>query len=566
MSRPDEVAGEGERQRRQVQLAMRRREQLQSESVRRFVHRMETPGMGFAGRTIFDLMADGSELASRVSGDTALPVQPLVQAVGSDDRCECTGLLLTDVWRYFRYTWSSPYESIPGRSLMLLVRDAAHKAKPVLGIAALSSASVKQARRDAYIGWTTERAAEYIVAHPRRQWKTWANGLIDDLFQEIYKDDLLADGILTALTVADVNEDVRAKLVTEATRSREAHQTHPERTASSESPTDGPAWMKRARLELFRSRRCERIAQLSRLHDRLRVLEREEGSLAAALVDNEAGRELLSQLVRLQRARMIGTAIADLTVCGAVAPYNELVGGKLVALLATSPLAVDLYRTRYQQQISVIASSLAGRPVIRSAALVFIGTSSLYGLRPNQYDRARAPVAVYGKSGEGTLGFKYLGRSEGFGVAHIRKETKRRLQAFMEADGRRGWRANNIFGEGANPNLRALREAIGALGLDAHELLRHSQPRAMYGVRLIDNLHEYALGIETRPKWSWGRNGRGEGLASHWWERWAKPRIGRPGVLEAIARHSLARPVCHGARVNLPPDRVRLPSLFEDLE
>jgi len=34
------------------------------------------------------------------------------------------------------------------------------------------------------------------------------------------------------------------------------------------------------------------------------------------------------------------SAIADLTICGAIPPYNEVLGGKLVAMLMMSPVVV----------------------------------------------------------------------------------------------------------------------------------------------------------------------------------------------------------------------------------
>ena len=106
----------------------------------------------------------------------------------------------------------------------------------------------------------------------------------------------------------------------------------------------------------------------------------------------------------MAKADRVGTAVADLTVCGALPPYNELLGGKLVAMLATSPEVIAEYRRRYGRTPSVIASSMAGRAVQRSAELVFIGTTSLYGQRPSQYDRISVPcsVAAGGSGGDGT--------------------------------------------------------------------------------------------------------------------------------------------------------------------
>ncbi|MEP7349765.1 MAG: Druantia anti-phage system protein DruA [Sphingorhabdus sp.] len=42
----------------------------------------------------------------------------------------------------------------------------------------------------------------------------------------------------------------------------------------------------------------------------------------------------------------------DVSICGAVAPYNELLGGKLVALLLASKEIREYYSERYSGQIS----------------------------------------------------------------------------------------------------------------------------------------------------------------------------------------------------------------------
>jgi hypothetical protein len=44
--------------------------------------------------------------------------------------------------------------------------------------------------------------------------------------------------------------------------------------------------------------------------------------------------------MRQAKASRVGTTIADLTVCGAVPPYNEILGGKLVAAMIGSPEVV----------------------------------------------------------------------------------------------------------------------------------------------------------------------------------------------------------------------------------
>src|SRR5439155_1226223 len=127
---------------------------------------------------------------------------------------------------------------------------------------------------------------------------------------------------------------------------------------------------------------------------------------------------------RIARSRTIGTAISDLVVCGSVAPYNEILGGKLVAMLAASPEVVREYKRRYVATSSVIASSMAGREIVRPANLVYVGTTSLYGTRPSQYDRIAIPAErLGGKLGE-FLRYKYLGDTSGLGTTQFGYATK----------------------------------------------------------------------------------------------------------------------------------------------
>jgi hypothetical protein len=111
-----------ERERRRKQLAARRNEQLREQSVRDFIAKMEI-GHFYRGQrvSVFSLMRDGRSLAktleTRCNDDSLSPelINPYTQIITQGDVCEQTGFLLNDIWRYFRHTWASPYESIPGR-------------------------------------------------------------------------------------------------------------------------------------------------------------------------------------------------------------------------------------------------------------------------------------------------------------------------------------------------------------------------------------------------------------------------------------------------------------------
>ena len=76
-------------------------------------------------------------------------------------------------------------------------------------------------------------------------------------------------------------------------------------------------------------------------------------------------------LVRMIKPNDIGVDMMDITVCGAVAPYNALLGGKLICMLLTGPEVTqedDNHRC-YLKHVSVIASSMKGTAVIKSPNL-----------------------------------------------------------------------------------------------------------------------------------------------------------------------------------------------------
>ncbi len=58
-----------------------------------------------------------------------------------------------DLFRIYRYYWSSPYSEYVGRRIKLIFRDAGIKSKPVIGIAALGSPIIHIPERDEWVGW-----------------------------------------------------------------------------------------------------------------------------------------------------------------------------------------------------------------------------------------------------------------------------------------------------------------------------------------------------------------------------------------------------------------------------
>lgn len=554
---------EQEKKRVRIQEQLKRDEQLRTPSVRRFIEGMERPRERDGRfRSIFDLMRDGIELSEKLktanSGQLAFSdiVDPYLQVFDSSERCEWTGLRLMDVWRYFRHTWSNQYVSTPGRSMPVLVRDRAADNHPVIGIAALGSAIVQLAHRDRALGWNPPDVLDQLRQDPTSIDSKWLLDRLDAWRSELYTVDLAADGLWSdewwdAPDLADIDA-----LVRESALRRQRHQRLGRKSdfRTSKAGCGDEFWLARAQTDLFRSKRCKLAADLLTAR---RVLEpctgnASEGTLAAVL-STAAGRRSVSWTIRRAKAETVGTEIADITVCGAIAPYTHLLGGKLVASLLASPSVVRAYHDKYREKPSEIASAIAARRVVRSANLIYLGTTSLYGAGSSQYNRLKIPSDVLDSSAD--LEFAPLGRSQSFGTSHLSQETVSALADLAE-QAQRGARVKSIFGEGASPKFRKIREGMDLLGWPSDELLRHRRERIIYGVELAAAPGDYLLRRQSRPDYLFDPSLEDDvARVSDWWRtRWMVPRSQREGIVDAVSKHTLQRPVKHGARVALPDD------------
>jgi hypothetical protein len=562
--------------RRRYQAA--RDAQLRQPATRAFIERMERGVLTSTGRhSIYSLMRDGRhlqfEIAGAISGTSGKSlidiVRPYIQFVHSASNCAITGLPLQDIWRYFRHTWTNPYESVPGRSMLFLVRDGAAPNHPVIGIGSISSAAVQLDARDRFIGWLGQDIVAECQQNPSSEYADWALTTIDKALKAIYRQDFLEKGILPAKLPKQIPQSVIVKLHKLAAKARDEHYARAEAT---QNKANGDAasvkaadWQKFARSSLFTSKRAREIAALLQSRNTLQAAFDgvAKNNRLEALFRSGAGRAAFSKVVRLARSMTVGTEIADLTVCGAVPPYNALLGGKLVAMLATSPEVVLEYKRRYQSLPSIIASSMAGRAIVRPANIVFIGTTSLYGERPNQYDRTSYPCEVVGGPRGESIRYRYLtgqerNRTSGVGTFQFGRDTKAAIEHYLSST-TNGRRVNNVFGEGTSPKLRSLRDGLNALGMSSDEMLQHGIEKVVYGATLVSNTARYLLRLDDTPQYLFSLHEAQAStarIAQYWFERWTSARMQRDETHLKLLAHTLVRPVRHGARVLLPSDET----------
>lgn len=546
--RPPKTAGLAERKESiRKQLLFGRNDQLAEESNRRFLFSLERPTKYASTKPVTDLVADGRRLAEQLERVLAAPqesrtellkqiCQPYLQLV-SDERDQYTNIRLIDIWRYFRHSWATRYRSSPGRNLFYLVRDAAQPNHPVIGIAALGNTVMQLTPRDRALGWTLDGLLEILDRGTLTDAETLAafRHRLEEDYQQIYLDDLPVDKRIDH----SVDEDTLSRLAVieeDANKDREDALKSDNDGGASKRPEDlsPERLLKLTKTPLYRSKRARATREILRAYRSLALWTGTIRDLAAS----EEGSWAIGVVIKQLKKRFSATSMMEITVCGAVPPYNHLLGGKLVCLMMMSPKVVQDYRDRYNDVVSIIASQMAGRPIIKEPHLAFLGTTSLYTDYSAQYNRVRLPAkTVAGQSLQ--IEYRCLGRTEGFGSPNLSAETERGLAFLAEAS--KSYRnVNFVFGEGQSPKLRQLREGFAALGLNQSNLLQHGAPRIIYGVSLVGNLERVLLGVDDPPRYAIDPElDKAETeIADYWISRWLTSRLNHAPALEAVANSS----------------------------
>ena len=552
-------------------LVEARNEQLREPTVRDFLAEMErTRRWGSARRSVLDVFASPQALAADLAHRLAAPeevrtdllrrtVRPYLQRATSDPD-EHTGLRLRDIWRYCRYTWSLPYNTQPGRRMHYLVRDAARPGHPVMGIGALGNSMVQITARDEAIGWTLNglRASDDPSTGSGQALGGRIAALdaeLDRTLAELYVADFLEDGTLTPDDFAAPSEDTLHRLAEAADEAGRAS-TGPDEDESDLEAAARSDRYRRKRAVALRSilaaRRTFALAKPAPAPDQSPGQAPAGGDTpearGRALLATPEGRTALKAALRSAKKRRVGTAMMDLTTCGAVPPYGEVLGGKLVGLLLASPQIVADYAQRYAEAESHIASRMAGRPVTRRSNLVLLCTTSLYYVGSSQYNRLRAPTA------HGELRYEHVGETVGFGSVHLSSRTYATIQELLHTHPDLE-RQSHRFAAGVNYKLRSIAAALGFLGLSA--LQRHENPRLVYTVPLATNWREYLIGQDDEPDWLFDHPeqpvSETQALTDYWIDRWFVPRVQRPQTLRRLRQ---SEPVRRRAADRAPASRL----------
>lgn len=290
---PTEIQAEKARVR--ASLAARVQGLLERPATRKFIAKQEGLRVDSAGQdvSILSLIADGTRLAESLQRQGPSAIQPYLQVADEQaGQDEFTGLRLIDVFRYFRYYWSFPYESTPGRTLPILIRDAGQPRHPICGLLCLTSPVPKLSVRDASLGWSSGWL-EAVVAGLDLQYAADHRAHLSALWAC-----LKVSGAENGLSASRVFADLAKFLCIE-------HGTSPEQLSASLAPIDRRTLNRRA----ARARTTVVNALIEELRNAIRAISprglgvRQE----AALAEPGPAVEHLEQLAKDARAKWVET-------------------------------------------------------------------------------------------------------------------------------------------------------------------------------------------------------------------------------------------------------------------
>lgn len=540
-----------DKQKLRYRLSAEKNAQFKTPSVIAFIKQMETT-KSYNGKNISirDLIGDKHFLIRQIQNGQRV-CEPYVQLVTSE-RDALTGYKLADIWRYFRYTWSIPYKTMPGRNMFYLVRDRLQPYHPIIGIFALGNSVLNLTVRDDDIGWTVEaikknmalktedtycdqiisktdgrrvktkisRAIETEAEHLARATE-YANKMYPLLLQNI--EDAISEIYLKDLGYHRNTKYPKQEKIEQLLAMAEEYA---EKSINNKNNEKSPNWEEEAQSNLFKRKRA---TELAKLLETKRVFNEVTGKnnreKLNQLLSSETGRKAIHTALIANRKRKIGSNMMDIIVCGSIPPYNELLGGKLISILSCSPTIISDYTHRYENQISEIASRMKGKRVIRDSRLVYLGTTSLYAIGSSQYNRIKVPI-----SENRNLEFRKMGITEGYGTVFFSKETTSLFSKLLELqDG--GKKINHVFGEGTSPRFRLISKGLSSIGIKAEAFLKHYSPRIVYSINLADNTNEYLLGFDKDVDYGYDLNNsvivkqKTQELIDYWYNRWLTKRL-----------------------------------------
>ena len=175
--------------------------------------------------------------------------------------------------------------------------------------------------------------------------------------------------------------------------------------------------------------------------------------------------------------------VMDAYVVGAMPPYSQILGAKMVAALMTSQEVKKAYERKYLGSEAVISGKK------NRARLALLTTTSALG-RSSVYNRLVIP---------GGTRFLKIGMTKGFGHFHLSGKIFEKMREYLEFCDH-PYASGHRFGMGPNWKIRVVRAALEDIGIDGNAILKHGIGREVYAVPLVKNYREILLGSQQNVR------------------------------------------------------------------
>lgn len=184
-------------------------------------------------------------------------------------------------------------------------------------------------------------------------------------------------------------------------------------------------------------------------------------------------------------------------ILGAIPPYNQVLGSKLVALSLMFPEVRKYFYQKYKDSPSVITG------INKKPYLVYVDTLAAFG-----------KSAIYNH----VINWDFIDYTKGQSHLHITANGSWELIKNVVPEDVFG---TYKFGNGPNWKMRMLKRGLRELNL-SEEMLSIGWQRGYYRCPLAENWQEYLLGNTNQVIW---KKFDKKDLINYWYERWVNPRI-----------------------------------------
>lgn len=247
----------------------------------------------------------------------------------------------------------------------------------------------------------------------------------------------------------------------------------------------------------------------------------------------------LSAGIRVLHDLVIPRVHLEATVCGAVPPFSDALGGKLVTAFFSHPDVVRSVTSAEGELLSWSFDLDRLLPQIPSHGLLCLTTKGLYSGHAAIYNRAEAP----GKTGP--IRLKHLANTAGATSTLVSTETTVLAKQLILDPTVGSRKISTVYGSGGSKRHRAIEAATRAVGLPGR-LAMAGIRRPVYGMSFVSNATE-VIWLGEKPDWKapihLSPDAFSELATRQWRDRWLTRAVARArefALMPSLVRSLLA--------------------------